>query len=160
MLSVMIYEKKRFGGFPVVGISIQTSNAGGEAADHINALWHMFHAEDVPNQLPSRVDDTIYALYSDYQGGHEEPYIVTLGCRVKDDSAIPESFSLIHVPEMTYAVAKAAGEQPKAVIETWGEIWGSDMPRAYNVDMEIYGPEFFDPAKREAKIYVSLKESA
>ena len=156
----MILEKKTIGGFNVIGLSIRTDNAEGKAADHINALWQMFYEEDALSKITRRVDDTIYAVYSDYEGDHTKPYRFTIGCRVEDDSAIPDNMDLRHIPKAQYACAKARGEQPRALIEKWQDIWGSDLKRRFEVDFEIYGPDFFDPEKREVPIYLSLKDDA
>lgn len=155
----MILEKKKRNGFFVAGLSIRTSNEEGKAVDHINALWQMFSEQNVLNDLPERLDDTIYALYSDYEGGHTKPYKFTIGCAVPKDTNLPKGMDVISVPAQSYAIAKAVGEPPASIVKSWTEIWESDLKRAYNVDFEVYGKDFFDPGKREVPIYVSIEEA-
>lgn len=155
----MILEKKKLDGFNVMGLSIRTSNEDGKAVDHINALWQMFSEQNVMNDIPERIDDTVYALYSDYEGEHTKPYKFTIGCAVYEGANIPEGMDLIKVPEQSYAVSKAIGDPPASIVKSWTDIWESDLKRAYKFDFEIYGQDFFNPQKRCVPIYVSIEEA-
>ncbi|MCB1720975.1 MAG: effector binding domain-containing protein [Alphaproteobacteria bacterium] len=154
--------------FDVVGISIVTDNS--RATDDINALWERFFSESIGQQIPGKTDDTIYAVYSDYQGDHEAPYRLTIGYRVpsskedstfkKDHSPAPLPFSdanYVKCKAGEYAVMSAAGKQPKALLETWEAIWSSDLSRAYQTDFEVYGPRFFEDGVNEVLIHVGVK---
>ena len=200
--------------FDVVGISTITDNVKG--ADDINALWERFFKESVGQHVPNKIDDTIYAVYSDYQGDHEAPYRLTIGYRVnssvfpanddaatsaapnpgqnasvsplsdantadhplsganaplnslsnknthpgKDTSSTPSPLELHYVKCIggDYAVMSAAGEQPKALIETWKAIWSAeDLGRAFQTDFEIYGSRFFEDGVNEVLVHIGLK---
>lgn len=140
--------------FEVIGISAITSQE--TATDDINALWERFFSESVGQKLPGRADDIIYAVYSDYEGDHEAPYRLTIGYRC--DMKTPEGFHKIKIVSQNYAVMSAAGQQPKALLETWEAIWSSDLERAFQTDFEVYGPKFFEDGVHEVLIHVGLKE--
>ena len=140
--------------FDVIGISIVTDNAKG--TDDINALWERFFKDSVGQQILDKVDDTIYAVYSDYEGDHEAPYRLTIGYRVSNDN-VPIDMHRVSVRPQEYAVMSAAGEQPKALIETWEAIWSSDIERSFATDFEVYGPRFFEMGVNEVLVHVGVK---
>lgn len=151
-------ETEEIGGFAVVGLSARLHNKDGSAAEGINALWQRFFEEAAGDQIPHKDGKAIYAVYHDYEGGHEDPFTLTIGCRVRpDDFALPAGFSSITVPKAHYAVFAARGEQPKALLQTWENVWKSDLPRSYGCDIEIYGPRFFEEDLHEILVCVGVK---
>lgn len=56
-----------------------------------------------------------------------------------------------------YALLSAAGEQPKALIETWEAIWSSDLEREFKTDFEVYGPRFFEDGLHEVLVHIGIK---
>ena len=150
--------QQNLGGFSVVGITTRTTNADGQAATDINALWQRFFEEAVGEAIPHKDGKAIYALYHDYEGDHEKPYSLTIGCRVENtDFALPEGMTSLFVPKADYAVFAATGEQPKALLDTWQAVWKSDLPRTYDCDVEIYGPRFFEEGLHEILVCVGVK---
>ena len=141
--------------FDVVGISVVTSHE--TATDDINALWERFFKDSIGQYVPSKTDDVIYAVYSDYEGDHEAPYRLTIGYRVSAVE-IPAKMHHVRVQPAEYAVMSAAGEQPKALLETWEAIWSSDLERTYTTDFEVYGPRFFKDGVNEVLVHVGLKD--
>ena len=141
--------------FDVLGISIITDNERG--ADDINALWERFFKDSIGQQILDKIDDTIYAVYSDYEGDHEAPYRLTIGYRVSNDNT-PLDMHRVSVQPQEYAMMSAAGEQPQALIETWEAIWSSDIDRSYATDFEVYGPRFFEDGVNEVLIHVGVKK--
>lgn len=144
--------------FDVLGISIVTDNEKG--TDDINALWERFFKDSIGQQILDKVDDTIYAVYSDYEGDHEAPYRLTIGYRVSNDNTPPEILGDMHrvsVRPQEYAVMSAAGEQPKALVETWEAIWSSDIDRSFATDFEVYGPRFFEANVNEVLVHIGVK---
>lgn len=139
--------------FDVVGISVQTSRE--TATDDINALWERFFKESIGQKITHKTDDVIYCAYSDYEGDFEAPYRVTIGYKVTNTVDIG-NFTHVQVQGQDYAMMSAAGEQPKALLETWNAIWDSDLDRAYNTDFEIYGPNFFKQGVNEVVIAIGL----
>lgn len=140
--------------FDVVGISVTTDNSKG--TEDINALWERFFKESVGQYVPDKVNDNIYAVYSDYEGDHEAPYRLTIGYRVTGKET-PDTMIRVNVIDQDYAVMSAAGQQPKALIETWQAIWSGDLPRSFKTDFELYGPRFFEDGVNEVLIHVGIE---
>ncbi len=145
-------------GFDVVGVSVVTDNSKG--TEDINALWERFFKDSIGQKIENKTDDVIYAVYSDYKGDHEAPYRLTIGYRVKDESIAGQMTPELHhikVHGGEYALLSAAGEQPKALIETWEAIWSSDLEREFKTDFEVYGPRFFEDGIHEVLVHIGIK---
>lgn len=143
--------------FDVVGVSIVTDNE--KATDDINALWERFFKESVGQHIPNKIDDVIFAVYSDYEGDHEAPYRLTIGYRIdpKANKESPKDMHQVSCKSGDYAVLSSAGKQPEALIETWASIWSSDLERSYATDFEVYGPRFFEDGVNEVLIHIGVK---
>ncbi|MEM8847035.1 MAG: GyrI-like domain-containing protein [Bacteroidota bacterium] len=140
----------------IVGISIRTSNAPGKGERDIPQLWKKFVAENVTNRIPNKMDDTVYALYTDYEGDYTQPYTLVIGCNVFSLDNIPEDMTVKMVPASNYTQFTAKGDLTKdAVINTWMEIWNTNLERTYTTDIEIYGEKAIDPTNGEAQILVA-----
>lgn len=147
-------------GFSVVGLSIVTDNDSG--AESINKVWEDFFQQQVGQALEEYKDnDFIYAVYSDYEGDHTQPYRFTLGYKLKEDApdALPEGLHRVETETADYAMLSAAGEQPKALIEAWTAIWQSDLERRYTSDFEIYGPRFFEDGVNEILLCIGVNNT-
>lgn len=140
--------------FDVVGVSMETDY--NKASEDINALWERFFEERIGQLLPSKFDDTIYAVYSDYEGDHTKPYRLTIGYRMENLEELPSKLHKICVADQTYAVMSAAGSQPQALIETWKAVWSGDLERSFKTDFEIYGPRFFEEGVNEVLVHVGV----
>ncbi len=152
-------QEQDLGGFTVAGISVTTCNEDEKAVDDINALWQRFFEQAVGEAIPHKDGEAIYAVYHDYEGDHTKPYKLTIGCRVaKDDFTLPDGMDAVFVPQANYQIFAATGEQPKALIETWGAIWKSDLNRTYECDIEIYGPRFFEEGLHEVLVCIGVEE--
>ncbi len=151
-------KPEELGGFQVVGITIRTTNADGNAAQDINALWQRFFEQAVGEAIPAKDGEALYAIYHSYDGGADQPYSLTIGCRVKtDDFALPEGLDSVFVEAGDYMIFAAQGEQPKALIETWQAVWKSDLNRTFKTDVEIYGPRFFEAGLHEILVCIGVK---
>lgn len=141
--------------FDVVGLSAVIS--GNEnATEEINALWESFFEKQIGQNVSSRVDDIIYAVYSDYEGDHTKPYRLTIGYKVEGKQQVSDHLHSVYVQEANYALMSAGGEQPKALIDTWVAIWQSDLDRCYKTDFEVYGPRFFEEGVHEVLVAVGV----
>ncbi len=149
---------EKIDGFSVVGISIVTDND--KAAEEINALWEEFFKKQIGQQIENRVDDVIYAVYSDYEGDHTKPYRYTIGYKIKGDANLDTNLNddlhHVKVKQADYAMMSAAGQQPKALIETWTAIWQSDLDRLYETDFEVYGQRFFEEGVHEVLVAIGV----
>ncbi|MEM9648503.1 MAG: GyrI-like domain-containing protein [Bacteroidota bacterium] len=152
----MTHTKK--GDMTIVGLSARTSNNPGEADRDIPKLWERFMAENTINRIPHKVDQTIYAIYTDYEGDHTQPYTIVIGCNVDSLDNIPEDLTVKLIPEAEYTRFIAKGDLTKdAVINTWMDIWKTDLNRTYTTDIEVYGDKAVDPTNGEAEILIATR---
>ena len=143
--------------FTIVGISVRTTNQGGKAAQDIAALWNRFLEESLAAQIPNKVDQSIYSVYTDYAGDHTQPYTVVLGCRVSEGAIAPDGMVTKHVSGRTYQPFVAQGSLSQgAVYQAWVSIWNADLNRAYTADFEVYGEKALNPEDAEVNIYVAV----
>ena len=149
----MKYENVELGGFPVIGISVRTSNKAGQT--EINKLWERFMVEGLAMAIPNKAGGEIYCIYTDYESDFTGEYTTVLGCRVSTLDVIPEGFVGVEIPAGNYKHFVAHGPVPQSVGKVWGEIWQSGMPRGYKADFDVYGPSSQDPENPEVDIYLS-----
>ena len=126
--------------FHLVGIEVRTSNANSEAMRDIPALWQRFDEEGVCDKIPGRVGDEVFALYTDYEGDHTQPYTLLIGCKVENLDAIPEGMRGISIPNTKFNKYPLKGKMPDVVVNKWGEIWETEKNRKYTYDFEVYRP--------------------
>lgn len=141
--------------FKVIGISIRTSNATGEAAKDIGGLWEKFVGEGILDQIPNKLGHDIYCVYTEYEGDHMKPYTTILGCKVESLDHIPEGMVGKSFAGGSYRTFEAKGDLTKgAVYEAWYKIWQTGMDRSYDADFEIYGEKAQNPSDAEVTIFV------
>ncbi|WP_152287392.1 GyrI-like domain-containing protein [Flavicella marina] len=142
----------------IVGISTRTSNAPGNAENDIPKLWHEFMENQSIKSIPNKTNDTMYALYTDYESDHTGAYTVLLGYEVDSLDQIPEAYTVKIVPKTKYQKFTAKGDLTKdAVINAWKEIWSKDLKRTYTTDIEVYGEKAMNPKNGEADIYIAVE---
>lgn len=144
--------------FDIVGIKTRTINDGSAGTD-IPALWNKFMGEGISSKVANKVDETIYCLYTGYEGDHTKPYDVVLGYKVTDTDNIPNDLTHLHVPESKTSkfVAKGSLVNGGAVVETWIKVWNANLDRSYAVDYEVYDERSADMNNAEVDIFISLK---
>ncbi|MEM6781188.1 MAG: GyrI-like domain-containing protein [Pseudomonadota bacterium] len=152
------YNIKEAEGFDIVGIDIKTTNENDQAVEDINALWQRFFTEAIGDKIPNRTGQSIYAVYTDYEGDHTKPYRFMIGCKVEHADDIPDNMVSHHVPGGRVGLFSSIGEQPASLIKTWQHIWDMEtLPRAFTTDYEVYGPKFFEPNLHEVQIFIALE---
>lgn len=140
----------------ILGIALRTSNEKGRAENEIPAHWNRFFTERVAEKIPHKLNDTIFSLYTDYEGDFTKPYSCIIGYEVPDLKNIPSGLTGRIIPEAEYALFPATGSFPISVVETWKKIWSAPLKRAYSIDFEVYPPDFAAQIDPEIKIYISL----
>ena len=129
--------------FTVVGIELRTSNA--QAMETIPAFWQRFQDEAVMEQIPNKLSDDIYAVYTNFehQGvDNEGTYSLVIGAEIADPSHAPAALKVVEVPSATRMVFRVPGDKPENVADTWIKIWGmSDLGNTYIADYERYSAE-------------------
>lgn len=145
--------------FYVIGISVRTTNENGQSSKDIEALWSRFWGEEIQKQIPNKVSDDIYAVYTDYENDFTGPYTTIVGLPVKSLKNIPEGFVGLTIDKALYVKFVSKGEMPEAVFNTWMEIWNDkDLSRAYKADFTIHGKKYYDGDNAEVETFISIKE--
>lgn len=142
----------------IIGIECRTSNSPDAGPQDIPKHWEKFYSEYIRDKIPNKASKDIVSLYCDYEGDYTKPYSLVIGCSVSSLNVIPEGMVVKTIPAGSYAVFKAIGEHPKALIETWGQIWQqADLQRTYTGDYESYSQNFFDQSPQEIDVYIAVQ---
>ncbi len=147
--------------FYVIGISTRTTNENGQSAKDIEALWSKFWGEEIQKQIPNKLNEDIYAVYTDYETDFTKPYTTIIGSAVSSLENIPNGFVGITIETTTYKKFISKGKMPEAVFNTWLEIWGDkdlNLQRSYKADFTIHGKKYYDGDNAEVETYLSVKE--
>ena len=131
----MTYDVEYVPSFSVVGIAVRTSNS---RAHEIGELWDRFYKTGVAGQIASRVDDSIYSIYTDYESDHTGDFMVLIGCAVPEIAPVPQGMDKRVVSAGRYAVFPAIGVVPESVVSAWSSVWNAPLDRLYNTDFERY----------------------
>ncbi len=151
-------NKKNIETFTIIGIAVKTTNENGQSAKDIGALWNKFMSEGILSQIPNKIDNTIYSIYTDYEGDYTQPYTTILGCRVKSTDVIPNGMVAKTIQGGNYAKFVTKGDLTKgAIYEEWSKIWNADLDRLYTADFEVYGEKAQNPTDAEVEIFVAVK---
>lgn len=144
--------------FAFIGLSIRTTNENQQAMHDIPALWTRFLTENILATIPNKVDNTIYCIYTDYEKDYTKPYTTLLGCKVSSLENIPDRLVGRTIDGGTYTTFTAKGNINEGIVgQKWGEIWSTDLDRAYTADIEVYGKKSQDPANAEIDILIAIK---
>jgi len=150
-------EKLQVEAFQIIGISVRTTNQNNEAKKDIGELWSKFMSINMRELIPNIIDETIYAVYTDYEGDHTKPYTTILGYKVYNLNEIPDGMIGKNIETATYTKFTAKGDLTKnAVVEEWQKIWTSNLDRTYISDFEMYGEKAINPTNGEADIYIGI----
>ncbi|MEQ8523898.1 GyrI-like domain-containing protein [Gracilimonas sp.] len=145
--------------FNVVGISIRTTNENGQAIEAIEKLWGKFWGNEIQKQIPNKVSEDIYAVYTEYETDFTGPYTVIIGLPVSSMENIPEDFVGITIEKATYQKFVSKGKMPEAVVNTWMEIWEhKDLNRAYKADFTVHGEKYYDGENAEVETFISVTD--
>ena len=115
-----------------------------------------FYTENVRERILHKTSQDVYGLYCDYEGDHTKPYSLLIGCQTAAVEAAPNGMVSKTIPASTYAVFSAVGPHPQALIETWGEIWKTDLKRTYTGDFEYYDDNFAYDKPTEVKVFIAI----
>ncbi len=144
--------------FHVIGIECRTVNSLLRAFRDIPKHWERFYKEKISDSIPNKVSDEVIAVYCDYEGDHTQPYSLILGCEVNTLDSVPHGMQAKTIPGSSYALFRAIGPHPQALLKTWSHIWQqSHLPRTYAGDYEIYGKKFLGQSPQEVEVYVGIQ---
>ena len=144
--------------FHVIGISVRTTNENGQAAKDIPVLWEKFMSEGILGQIPNKIDNSLYCIYTDYEKDHTKPYTTILGCKVENLNDIPNQMVSRTIDVATYQKFVAKGKLMEgAVYNEWTKIWNSELERTFTADFEVYNERSLNPENAEVDIFVAVK---
>lgn len=152
-------EYVKLEAFEVIGISVRTTNENNKSGKDIAELWAKFMKEGILENIPKKIDNNIYSIYTEYESDYLKPYTTILACRVKTLDHIPEGMIGIEINKGNYVKFTAQGDLTKGVIfKKWTEIWQTDLNRAYSADFEVYSEKDQNPRHAEVDIYVAINK--
>ena len=143
----------------LVGLALKakTTNINGQSNIDCGSLWQEFEKGKYTEIIPNKLNDEILAVYHQYEGDHTKPFSYFIGCRVKADAEAPPGLETLTIAPGTYQKIDAKGKMPDCVIDTWKDIWVSDIPRSYKMDFEVYDERSKDWSNAEVVVYLSIK---
>lgn len=151
-------ETTKLNSFNIIGIAVRTTNQNQQAAQDIYALWMKFMSENIIAQIPNKVDNTVYCMYTDYEKDHTAPYTTIIGCKVKNLDSIPKGMVGKSIQASQYKKFIAKGKIDEgSLFKAWNEIWNSDIKRSYTADFEVYDEKHTGPnVYSETDIFVAV----
>lgn len=145
--------------FHVIGISIRTTNENGQSLRDLETLWGKFWGEEIQKQIPNKLNDNIYAVYTDYETDVTGPYTAIIGLPVSSLENIPKGFVGMTIEAAVYQKFVSKGKMPEAVVATWMEIWqNKNLNRAYKADFTVHGKKYYDGDNAEVETFISVKK--
>ena len=146
-------------GFKIIGISIKTTNENNQSQADLGKLWGEFFADNVFDKIPNKVSSEIVAVYTDYKSDFTEDYTTIIGVSVSTLDEIPTGLVGREFQSETFQKFIAKGEMPKAVVNTWIDIWRRDkeLNRKYSYDFEVYGEKSQNGENSEVEIFIATK---
>ena len=146
--------------FKVIGISVRTTNENGQSTKDIGELWNKFITEGILDKIPNKLDNTIYSIYTEYEGDYTKPYTSILGCKVSTFDTVPNGMITKTINGGNYTKFISKGDLTKgSVFVEWSKIWEMDLDRKYTSDFEVYGEKAQNPTDAEVGIYVAIKDN-
>lgn len=143
--------------FLIIGISVRTTNENNQAANDIAGLWTKFMGENVLEEIPNKIDNTVYSIYTDYESDHTKPYTTLLGCKVTSLHSIPDGMIGKSFDGGNYVKLSAKGDLMKGlIVNKWTEIWGADLDRAFTADFEVFGEKAQNPNDAEIDFLIAV----
>jgi len=135
------------------GISIRTTNNNEMSPEtaKIGALHQHF---DETVSVDYKGGSRVYGVYFDYESDASGEFSVLAGTDKVDSTK--DKLEQITLPAGKYLVFSGKGEMPKAVIDTWGDIWtyfsaDAEYQRAYTFDYEFY------KSQDEVDVFIAVK---
>lgn len=146
-----VIEKK------IQGISTRTKNTN-EMSSETAKIAHLYKRFDKNIVVDYKNGARVYGIYFDYESDATGEFSVLAGSDEIESSEL--ELQQVTIQAGDYLVFQGKGEMPKAVIDTWMEIWNyfstietTNHQRAYRTDFEFYKSE------TEVDIYIGIQTS-
>ncbi|ADV81162.1 GyrI-like domain-containing protein [Terriglobus saanensis] len=143
--------------FTVIGSFVRTTNAVEMSGKDgkIGPLWNQFMhggAEAIPGAIEQ---ETIYAVYTNYESDETGAYDLILGKSVQPEQQVPAKMKAIPIPAARYLVFSSGTSSPDAIKAAWMKVYQyfahhPDQRRAFTYDFEQH-------SSAGAKIFIAIK---
>src|SRR5271168_5466467 len=119
---VKVEEQK---AFHVIGLAVRTNNkAEATGQGEITKLWQRFVQDSIADKIPSRADQPLIVVYTDYESDQNGEYTYLIGSRVTSTKDVPAGLTLKEIPAGSYAVLESdKGPAPVVLPKIWQQIW-------------------------------------
>lgn len=146
-------------GFKIIGITTRTTNQNNQSAEDLGNLWSQFYAENIFEKIPDKVSSDIITIYTDYVSNYTQAYTAIIGVLVSTLDSVPEGLTGREFEAENFQKFTAKGAMPKAVVNTWMDIWQQDkeLNRKYTYDLEVYGEKSQNGENAEVEIFIAIK---
>jgi predicted transcriptional regulator YdeE len=153
-------EKTKNKNFRLVGLKLEnkTTNENGQAGIDCGNLWQRFETERIAELIPNKLNNTIYAVYYNYEKDETKPYSYFIGCKVDETTEISKGLSELLIPSQDYVKFIAKGIMTGCIADAWKKIWASKIDRKFGFDFEIYDERSQDWNNAELDIFISVNE--
>ncbi|WP_263354278.1 GyrI-like domain-containing protein [Acidicapsa acidisoli] len=148
----------------VAGFQVRTSNAKEMSGNgEIGKLWMRFFQQNLAEQMPNRIGQTLMVVYSGYASDEKGEYDYLLGAPVTSADGIPATLTVRQIPAGQYAVITTAqGPAAEVVPSAWKHIWAMSPSelggqRTFLIDYEIYDQRSAAPTNAQVEIHVGLR---
>lgn len=143
----------------LIGLKLpsKTTNKNGQSLKDCGELWTQFEKQEVFSKIPNKLSDEVLAVYYEYEGDHTRPFSYFIGCKVGEETRVPDDLDKLTIPTGNYQKVIAKGEMPNCISDKWREIWESDIPRAYQANFEVYDKRSQNWDDAGVDIYLSVK---
>jgi predicted transcriptional regulator YdeE len=138
-----------------LGLSKKTTNEGGQSSVDCGNLWQKFEKENYAERMPGRLSNEIYAVYYNYEGDYTKPFSYFIGCKVSNDAEVPQGMDSLLIPSQQYIKVISKGKMPDCIVNSWKDIWHSEINRAYKYDFEVYNERSKDWNNAAIDIFIS-----
>jgi len=125
----------------VVGLSKRTSFKNDLYKKDLTELWQQFFSEGILEKIPHRLDDSIYAVYFDYENTDQGEYTTIVGVAVQKMDSLPSNCVSTFIRTGVYNVFIPESSQPSDIQKTWENIWNlskSEFTRNFKTDFDKY----------------------
>ena len=144
----------------LIGLSLKTktTNTNGQSGIDCGNLWQKFEKGKYAEIIPNKQSNEIFGVYHQYEGDNTKPFSYFVGCKVEPDTEVSQGLESLIIPKGTYYKINAKGKIPDCVVNTWKEIWTSDIPRTHQIDFEVYDERSKDWNDAEVDVYLSIEQ--
>lgn len=153
---------KNENNFNVIGIAIRTTNKAAIENGTIAKLWQQFFVEQILSKIPNKLDNSVIALYYNFENNRDGQYDLLLGARVSSVDEIPVGMLAQHVhAEKRTTFMSEEGPISNIVFDLWKKIWNLEdqgkLDRTYHADYELYDEKSHHPQQAQVEIHIGIK---